>query len=127
MSKVLILGATGSLGRYVTQQAIAANHEVSALVRTPSKLPIEVREQVVVHQADLAATSAADLAAILQGHDAVINAAGLVSEGQGFVDLVGRVVWFLAGAALLELDDRGRRGRRSPPHRRHVLAAPNQL
>ena len=89
MSKVLILGATGSLGRYVTQQAIAANHEVSALVRTPSKLPVEVRERVVVHQADLAATSAADLAAILQGHDAVINAAGLVTEGQGFVDLVG--------------------------------------
>ena len=124
MSKVLILGATGSLGRYVTQQAIAVNHDVSALVRTPSKLPAEVREQVVVHQADLAATSAADLAAILQGHDAVINAAGLVTEGQGFVDLVGRVVsgveslpeqerpvcWFLGGAALLELDDRGRRG-----------------
>ena len=58
MSKVLILGATGSLGRHVTQQAIAANHEVSVLVRTPSKLPAEVREQVVVHQADLATTSA---------------------------------------------------------------------
>jgi putative NADH-flavin reductase len=123
MSKVLILGATGSLGRYVTQQAIAANHEVSAVVRTPSKLPAEVRERVVVHQADLAATCAADLAAILQGHDAVINAAGLVTEGQGFVDLVARVLsglelpeqdrpvcWFLAGAALLDLDIRGRRG-----------------
>ena len=59
MSKVLILGATGSLGRHVTQQAIAANHEVSVVVRTPSRLPVEARERVVVHQADLATTSAA--------------------------------------------------------------------
>ncbi len=73
MSKVLILGATGSLGRYVTQQAIAANHEVSVLVRTPSKLPAEIRERVVVHQADLATTSVSDLATIFRSHDAVIN------------------------------------------------------
>ena len=124
MSKVLILGAAGSLGRYLTQQAISANHEVSALVRTPSKLPAELRDKVVVHQADLAATSVSGLATIFQNHDAVINAAGLVTGGQSFVDLVARVVtgleslpdegrpvcWFLAGAALLDLDDRGRRG-----------------
>ena len=54
MSRILILGATGSLGRHVTQQAVSANHEVSVLVRTPSKLPAELREKVVVHQADLA-------------------------------------------------------------------------
>ncbi len=124
MSKVLILGATGSLGRYVTRQAIAANHEVSALVRTPSKLPAEIRDTVVVHQADLATTSVSGLATVFRNHDAVINTAGLVTEGQTFVDLVERVVagleslpdkdrpvcWFLGGAALLDLDDRGRRG-----------------
>jgi putative NADH-flavin reductase len=124
MSKVLILGATGSLGRYVTQQAIAANHAVSAVVRTPSKLPAELREKVVVHQADLATKSVSDLATIFRNHDAVINTAGLVTEGQVFVDLVERIVtgleslphndrpvcWFLGGAALLDLDDRGRRG-----------------
>ncbi|HTO73688.1 MAG TPA: NAD(P)-binding oxidoreductase [Gemmatimonadales bacterium] len=124
MSQVLILGATGSLGRCVTLQAIAANHEVSVLVRTPSKLPTEVREAVRVHQADLATISAHELADLFQRHDAVINTAGLVSEGQVFADLVAHVVdglvsvaeadrpvcWFLAGAALLDLDDRGRRG-----------------
>ena len=124
MSKVLILGATGALGGYVTQQAIAANHAVSTLVRTPSKLPLEVREKVVVHQADLARTSASDLASVLQHHDVVINTAGHVTEGQVFVDLIARIVagleslpakdrpvcWFLGGAALLDLDDRGRRG-----------------
>jgi putative NADH-flavin reductase len=124
MSKVLMLGATGSLGRYVTEQAVTAKHEVSVLVRSPSKLSPRARAQVVVHQADLAATPVSALAAIFGSHDAVINTAGLVTEGQVFVDLVGRIVagleslpqrdrpvcWFMGGAALLDLDDRGRRG-----------------
>jgi len=123
VSKVLILGAAGSLGRHVTQQAIAAGHEVSALVRPPSKLSAEVRDRVVELRADLLATSAPELAKMFEGHDAVISAAGLVTEGQGFVDLVSRVVegleslperdrpvsWFMAGAALLDLDTRGLR------------------
>ena len=124
MSRILVLGAAGSLGRHVTRQAVAANHEVSTLVRTPAKLPAELRAKVVVHQADLASTSVSALAAILRGHDAVINTAGMVTEGQIFVDLVDRIVtaleslpekdrpvcWFMAGAALLDLDARGRRG-----------------
>jgi hypothetical protein len=61
---------------------------------------------------------------IIRGHDALINCAGHVAEGQGFVDLVDRVVssveslhaaeqpvcWFLAGAALMDIDALGRRG-----------------
>ena len=62
MARVLILGATGSLGRYVTQQAVAADHEVSVLVRSPSKLPADSRARVVVHQADLTTTPVPDLA-----------------------------------------------------------------
>ena len=124
MSRILILGATGSLGSQVTQQAVSANHQVSVLVRIPSKLPAEFRERVVVHEADLARTSVSALATILQNHDAVINTAGSVTEGQIFVDLMEHVLtgleslpeqdrpvcWFMAGAALLDLDDRGRRG-----------------
>jgi putative NADH-flavin reductase len=124
MSKLLVIGATGSLGRHVVQQAIAANHEVAVIVRTPAKLAAEVRDKVTVHQADLSRISAPDLASVLDGHDAVINTAGLVTEGQTFVDLVDRVVtslellppagrpvcWFMAGAGLLEIDDSGRRG-----------------
>ena len=124
MSKILILGATGSLGSHITQQAVSANHEVSTLVRTPSKLPLGLREQVTVYQADLAKTPVSVLTTILGNHEVVINTAGLVTEGQIFVELVNRLVtslellphqdrpvcWFLAGAALLDLDDRGRRG-----------------
>ena len=39
MSRLLILGATGSLGRHVLRQALAAGHDVTVFVRTPSKLP----------------------------------------------------------------------------------------
>ena len=60
MSKLLVIGATGSLGRHVVQQAIAANHEVAVIVRTPAKLAAEVRDKVTVHQADLSRISALD-------------------------------------------------------------------
>jgi hypothetical protein len=77
-----------------------------------------------VYQADLAKTPGSVLATILGDHEVVINTAGLVTEGQIFVDLVDHLVtslealpdqdrpvcWFLAGAALLDLDEHGRRG-----------------
>ena len=124
MSKIVILGATGSLGRHVVQQAISARHEVAVVVRTPSKLTAEVRDKVSVHQCDLSSVSIGDLTGVLRGHDAVINTAGLVTEGQAFVNLVDRLVtsleavstsdrpacWFLAGAGLLDIDASGRRG-----------------
>jgi hypothetical protein len=124
MSRVVILGATGSLGRHVLQQAIAARHDVAVVVRTLAKLPAEIRDKVSVHQCDLSVASTSDLTAILGGQDAVINTAGLVTEGQVFVNLVDRLVtsleavstgarpvcWFLAGAGLLDIDGSGRRG-----------------
>jgi uncharacterized protein len=124
MSKIALLGATGSLGRHLLQQALAARHQVTVIVRSPAKLPAEWRAQVTVHQADLSTLPVAELSSMLAGHAAVINTAGLVTEGQAFVDVVDRVVtslealpsgdppccWFMAGAGLLDLDDAGRRG-----------------
>ena len=121
MSRLLILGATGALGRHVLRQALTAGHEVTAFVRTPSKLPPEVREQVSLHTGDLRAVVPLDL---VRGQDALINCAGHVAEGETFVGLIDRLVtgvellpmaeqpvcWLLAGAALLELDSSGRRG-----------------
>ena len=124
MSKILILGATGSLGRDVVQRAVSTNHNVSVLVRTPSKLPADIQKKVVVYEADLTEMSTPALATIFRTHDAVINTAGNVTQGQIFVDLTDRIVtslesipgrerpvcWFLAGAALLDMDESGRRG-----------------
>jgi putative NADH-flavin reductase len=120
-ARLLVLGATGSLGRHVLQQSLAAGHEVTAFVRTPSRLPPEVVGRVAVHTGDLSRLVPVDL---VRGHDALINCAGHVADGDAFVGLVDRLVtgvdslsaaeqpvcWFLAGAALLDLDSSGRRG-----------------
>ena len=121
MSHLIILGATGSLGRHVLQQALAGGHDVTVLVRNPSRLPPEVRDRVALHAGDLHEGVRPE---ILRGHDALINCAGYVGDGQRFVDLVDRVVtgveslppaerpvcWFLAGVAVLDIDASGRRG-----------------
>jgi putative NADH-flavin reductase len=117
----LILGATGSLGGHVLRQAVATGHDVTVLVRTPSKLPPDVRERVSVRTGDLSAPVPLDL---VRGQDALISCAGHVADGEAFVGLVDRLVtcvdslhpsdqpvcWFLAGAALLDIDSSGRRG-----------------
>jgi len=121
MSRLLILGATGSLGRHVLRQALAAGHVVTIFVRTPSKLPPEVRQRVSVHVGNLDAAVPPDL---IKGQDVLINCAGHVNDGETFVGLIDRIVtcvdllptseqpvcWFLAGAALLDIDSSGRRG-----------------
>jgi putative NADH-flavin reductase len=121
MSRLLILGATGRLGRHVLRQALAAGHAVTVFVRTPSKLPADIPERVSVHTGDLSAGLPPDL---LGGQDALINCAGNVADGDRFVGLIDRLVtcvevlpvaeqpvcWLLAGAALLDIDLSGRRG-----------------
>src|SRR4051794_32855939 len=121
MSRVLILGATGTLGRHVLRQAVAAGHVVTVSVRTPSRLPPELRDRVAVHTGDLSAVVPAHL---VRGQDALINCAGHVTAGETFVGLIDRLVtsvdtvpreeqpvcWLLAGAALLDIDSSGRRG-----------------
>lgn len=138
MARLIILGATGSLGHHVLRQALAAGHQVTVVVRTPSKLPVEAGAQVSLRTGDLAMLPRADIAQFVNGHDAFLNCAGHVADGQAFVNLVERLVtsveslptaarpvcWFLAGAALLDIDPSGRRGVELPkvkstywPHR----------
>lgn len=121
MSRIIIFGATGSLGRQVLRQALAAGHDVTVFVRTPSKLPPDALDRVSVHTGDLSDPVPADL---IRGRQALINCAGHVGDGEEFVALVDRLVagveslpaaerpvcWFLAGAALLDIDPSGRRG-----------------
>jgi len=138
LPRLIILGATGSLGSHVLRYALAAGQQVTVFVRTPSRLPPEARTQVSVHQGDLSRLPPADIGQLIRGHDTLINCAGLVTEGQTFVHLIDRLVtgveslpaaeqpvcWFLAGAALLDIGPSGRRGVELPrvkstywPHR----------
>jgi uncharacterized protein len=124
MSRLIVFGATGSLGSHVLRLALVAGHQVSVFVRTPSRLPPEASSGISVHQGDLGTHAAVDIAQVISGHDALINCAGLVTEGQAFVNLIDRLVaaveslptadqpvcWFLAGAAILEIGSSGRKG-----------------
>jgi putative NADH-flavin reductase len=68
-----ILGATGGTGRLVVEQALAAGHNVTALVRSPEKLTIsDSRLRVMTGRA----TDAHDVARALAGADAVISTLG---------------------------------------------------
>jgi uncharacterized protein len=121
MSRVIILGAAGTLGRYVLRQALTAGHDVTVFVRTSSKLPPDIRERVAVHTGDLSTLVPLDL---IRSQEALINCAGHVVDGDAFVRLVDRLVtgleslsveeqpvcWLMAGAALLDIDASRRRG-----------------
>jgi len=70
---IVVLGATGGTGRLVVEQALAAGHTVTALVRSPEKLTISNPNlQVVVGQA----TDPSAVARALDGADAVISTLG---------------------------------------------------
>lgn len=138
MLRILILGATGSLGTHVLQQAVSANHKVSVMVRRLMNVPGDIRKKVMIYEADLAEMSTFALGTIFKHYDVVIDTAGNVGEGQVFVDLTDHIVtslesiaeaarpvcWFMAGAAVLDMDTEGRKAVELPlirstywPHR----------
>lgn len=74
--KVTILGATGALGSECLSQCLAAHHDVTVLVRTPAKLPAELRSRITVVEGD--GLNADDVGrAISGGSEAVLFAVGI--------------------------------------------------
>jgi putative NADH-flavin reductase len=70
--KLTIFAATGGIGRQLLEQATAAGHDVTAVVRNPKKLSRQVRTVT----ADLAAADPAALESAVQGADAVLSGLG---------------------------------------------------
>jgi putative NADH-flavin reductase len=71
--KLTIFAATGGIGRHALEQALAAGHDVTAVVRDPTKLSgAEVR----IETADLAAPNQAALESAVGGADAVLSGLG---------------------------------------------------
>jgi uncharacterized protein YbjT (DUF2867 family) len=70
--KLTIFAATGGIGRQLLEQAIAAGHDVTAVVRNPDKLTQDVHTVI----ADLAAADPAVLDAAVAGADAVLSGLG---------------------------------------------------
>lgn len=70
--RITVFGASGGIGGHVVQQAVAAGHEVTAVVRASS--PYDVPGIEVVRVAGL--TEAAPLIDAVDGRDAVISGVG---------------------------------------------------
>jgi putative NADH-flavin reductase len=68
-----IFGATGKTGKLIAEQALAAGHDVTALVRDPSKVSENHPRLKVLRGA---ANDAAEIERAVRGADAVISAMG---------------------------------------------------
>ncbi|KAI8069572.1 hypothetical protein BC940DRAFT_296993 [Gongronella butleri] len=72
--KLLIFGATGPSGMAIVQKALAEGHQVNLVVRSPNKLPDDVKAKVHVFVGQLDDKNVIDEA--MQGVDAVLSALG---------------------------------------------------
>src|SRR5512135_1999930 len=70
--KLTIVAATGGIGRLMLEQAVAAGHDVTAVVRNPAKVTADVR----VVKADLSRPDPVALTAAMEGADAVLSGLG---------------------------------------------------
>jgi putative NADH-flavin reductase len=71
--RVLVLGATGGIGKFLLEFATARGHEVTAFVRSPQKIALK-SERLRVVPGDL--LHAEQLAQVLLGQDVVLSAFG---------------------------------------------------
>ena len=116
--KIFLLGATGNSGRRILRLALQRAHEVTAFVRDETKLLSLVDKRIPpnLHVSIGDISKSADIARVMVGHDVAINAAGTVTEGSTFTQLVQTVVdstirslgeggrlWQFGGAAVFNL------------------------
>jgi putative NADH-flavin reductase len=72
--KLTILGATGATGTFLVGQALAAGHDVTAVVRDPARLAVPAHPRLRTVTADV--MEPASISPALAGADAVISAVG---------------------------------------------------
>jgi len=77
--KVLIFGATGTVGRKLVKQALEVGHTVTAFARDPSKLEIK-HPSLEIIEGDVMDSALVDR--VVAGHDAVLVALGAGAKGQ---------------------------------------------
>jgi uncharacterized protein YbjT (DUF2867 family) len=106
--RLLVLGPSGGIGRWLTRLAAEGGHDVTALVRPGSASPAEglapaAAARVAVRRGE--AADPATLDAAVAGHDAVLSALGLRRAGRSPwapllspPDLTARVARHLAPA-----------------------------
>jgi len=68
--RIAIIGASGFIGSYVRDEALARGHQVTAIVRHPEKITVQ-NPRLTVVKADILKDKVDEL---VKGHDAVISA-----------------------------------------------------
>jgi putative NADH-flavin reductase len=72
--RLTVFGATGRIGSEVVRQALAAGHEVAAVVRDPARLAVPAGPRQGVVTADV--MDPAQIGPAIKGSDAVVSALG---------------------------------------------------
>jgi putative NADH-flavin reductase len=72
--KLTIFGATGATGKCLVEQAIAAGHDVTAVVRDPARLTVPGHPRLAVVTANV--MDPASITPAIAGRDAVLTALG---------------------------------------------------
>lgn len=68
--KVAVIGASGQIGAFIRDEALARGHCVTAIVRHPEKIAVQ-GQRLIVLEADILKDRVEEL---VKGHDAVISA-----------------------------------------------------
>ncbi|MCW2887102.1 MAG: NAD-dependent epimerase/dehydratase [Streptosporangiaceae bacterium] len=84
--KLTIFAATGGIGRQILEQAVAAGHDVTAVVRNPEKLS---GQAVRIVTADLADPDPAVLETAVDGADAILSGLGPRSRADAGITAPG--------------------------------------
>lgn len=77
--KLLIFGATGSVGTHLVQQALEQGYSVTAFTRSPEKLSGITHKQLQIIKGDI--LNATDVQKAVPGHDSVLCAIGDGNKG----------------------------------------------
>lgn len=84
MAKICVVGANGVLGSRILDESLDRGHQITAVVRQPSKLSTQ-HENLTVLTGDV--LDPASVAAFVEGQDAVVSAVG-GGDGPGHVRLI---------------------------------------
>jgi uncharacterized protein YbjT (DUF2867 family) len=78
--RVLVMGASGTIGAALVERLVAAGHDVVLGVRDPRRLPNQWRGLATIDADYADATADANWSGRLQGIDAVVNVVGIFRE-----------------------------------------------
>ncbi len=78
--KIIVFGASGTIGKEIVKQALQKDHQVTAYVRNPQKFPFSENENLKIYKGDLVDTKGLNKA--VQDQDAVFCALGDGSIGK---------------------------------------------